>query len=455
MVSQLACLKEPSPEPNPIPEGLSQVQSRLGDVIESDGKKEGRKKVRYELLPNNPVGPRSSEEDVELCYSISKLLIRFSLMNQLKIKLITEIISPDRKNQNCFRILKNVFLREEKIQDAINYHQQITQVVQTVEFQEKRIQKDEALQQQIVTYQSYNSKLEEILQAQNRLKTHIEEANKSIQQTDKQFLDKHQSQIQELNDKLNDYQEKYQYFSTNQKYSIQITQVINQIGQAFCYLNNLKQLISQRTLPAYQQYTQIYSEIQQSLKSFEKQHSQLHQKIYNDEQIQLKNHERIKTLEMTKNQLDQFNQQMNQFKEQVKNLIKNEYCNNETTRNLINNKLKNMDQNIKEQNEQFDKFTQFNQEDKCENIDEQIKQLEEFQGKLKELKANNQKIKKFLLQIINYEIGLENICRPYNQFNLNFKQLNQQKKNPRKELKMNQAFWIDMKKTSNTKCTVI
>ncbi|CAK70382.1 unnamed protein product (macronuclear) [Paramecium tetraurelia] len=66
-----------------------------------------------------------------------------------------------------------------------------------------------------------------------------------------------------------------------------------------------------------------------------------------------------------------------------------------------------MDQNIKEQNEQFDKFTQFNQEDKCENIDEQIKQLEEFQGKLKELKGKEIEYL-YQFELIIKNVGQEN-----------------------------------------------
>ncbi|CAK72854.1 unnamed protein product (macronuclear) [Paramecium tetraurelia] len=296
---------------------------------------------------------------------------------------------------------------EEKIQDVIKSHQQIPQDIQTVKFQEKTIQQYESLQQQIAIYQSCNSKFEEIQQAQNRLKAQIEEANKCILKMDKEYLHKHQQQIEESNKKLIDYQQKYQYFSTNQKYANQITQIINQIGQTFDYLDNLKQLISQRTLPSYQQYTQIHSQIQQSLKSFEKYHTQLHQQIYDDQQIELKNQERIKTIKITEYQLDQFNQKMNQFKDQLKNLIKNEYCNNEKSQNLINTRLSKIDQNTMQQQELFVKLSQLNQLESCDVVNRQIKQLEEFQGNLKEVEVNeieyiNQ------LELIIKNVGEEN-----------------------------------------------
>ncbi|CAD8142420.1 unnamed protein product [Paramecium octaurelia] len=178
--------------------------------------------------------------------------------------------------------------------------------------------------------------------------------------------------------------------SKNQKYANQITQIITQIGQAFDCLNNLKQLISQRTLLSYIQYTQLYSQFQKSLKSFEKHHSLLHQQIYNDQQIELKNQERIKALKITKYQLDQFNQKMNQLKDQLTNLIKIEYQNNEKTQNLINTRLTKIDQNTIQQYELYVKFTQFNQLESCDIVQNQIKQLEDFQGKLKEVEANEQ-----------------------------------------------------------------
>ncbi|CAK70407.1 unnamed protein product (macronuclear) [Paramecium tetraurelia] len=292
----------------------------------------------------------------------------------------------------------------EKISDVIKYHQQITQDIQTVEFQEKIIEQYESLQQQIATYQSCNSKLEEIQEAQNRNKTQIEEAIKSTQQKDQQYLVKNQQQMEELYKELIDYQEKYQYLSKNQKYSNQITCVITQIGQAFSDLDKLKQLIFQRTLPAYQEYSQINQQIQKSLVFFEKQHSQLHQQIYNDELIALKIQERIKKLEIAKDQFGKFIIKMNKLKDQVKDFIKNEYCNNYDSQKLIDSRIINIDQNVKEQQELFELFAQLIQSDSCENINNQITQLEEFQRKLKEVEINEIEYINQLEQIIKKEM---------------------------------------------------
>ncbi|CAD8200834.1 unnamed protein product [Paramecium octaurelia] len=277
---------------------------------------------------------------------------------------------------------------EENIQDMIKNNQQITQDIQTEEFNGKIIEQSESQQQQIMTYQSCNNKLEQILQAQNTLKIQIEEINEQIQQRDRRYLSTHEQEVEELYKELIDYQEKYQYLTKKEKYSNQIAQIIHQIGQAIDFLDNLKQLISKRTIPAYLQYSQINQQIHKSIVNFEKQYGQLHQQIYYDEQIELKNQERIKKLEMAKDQFDKFIIKMNNLKDQAKILIQNEYCNNEKTQKLINTRLAEIEQNIMQQKMQFVKFTQLNQLDSCENINSYLKQLKEFQGKLKEVELN-------------------------------------------------------------------
>ncbi|CAD8200822.1 unnamed protein product [Paramecium octaurelia] len=283
---------------------------------------------------------------------------------------------------------------EDNIQDMIKNHEQITQDIYTLEFQEKIIQKCESLQQQINSYQSCISQLKEIQQAQIRLNTQIGQENKCIQQIDIEYLDQHMQQIEEINEKLIDHQDKYKQLSKNQKYTNQITQIIDRQD---------KLLVTQMI----QNY--CYLKIEQSLRSFEKQYYQIHEQIYQDLQFEEKNEEKIKKLEVTKDQLNNFIIKMNQIKDYGKNLINNQYCNNQKTQNLIYIKLTNIDQNIVEQQEQFDKFTQVNQLDSCENIINQIKQLEDFYGKLKEVELNeieslNQ------LELIIKNVGEETKC---------------------------------------------
>ncbi|CAK70399.1 unnamed protein product (macronuclear) [Paramecium tetraurelia] len=370
-------------------------EEKLKIEFEQKLKFEQEQKLKMELKQKLKI-QQEEKLNMELEYQCYLNIVK-QLLNQQspQIELIQDQI-------NFYQIIQMQILEEKKIQDVIKYYHQIKQDIQTVEFQENIIQSYESLQQQIATYQSCNSRLEEIQQDQIRFKAQIEEAIKCIQQIDRQYLDNHQQEIEELYNELIDYQEKYQYLSKNQKYSNQITQIINQIGQAFSDLDKLKQLIFKKTLPAYQEYSQINEQIQKSLACIEKQYSQLHQQIYNDELIELKNQERIKKLEIAKDQLGKFNLKMTQLKDQAKNLIKNEYCNNERTQDFINIRLTKIDQNIMQQQEQFVKFTHLNLLDFCENINGQMKQLEEFQGQLKEVELDEQEnINQLELIIIN------------------------------------------------------
>ncbi|CAD8200874.1 unnamed protein product [Paramecium octaurelia] len=383
-----------------IIEKITLEQGQLGQQLKDKEKfdlQEEKKKMELEQKLKIEQEQKQKKEVEKASYQ--SLLTQFQKQCEnysLQIQQISEKLT-------FYQRIQVQIQKEEEIQNAIKYHQQITQDIQNVEFQEKLIQKCESLQQQISTYQSCISQLKEIQQAQIRLNSQIGQANKCIQQIEIEYLDQHKQQIEELNDKLIDYQDKYKYLPQNQKYKNQITQIINQIGQTFGYLDDLKLLLTQGTFVAYQKYTQINQQLEQSLKSFEKQYYQIHEQIYKDLQFDEKNEEKVKKLEMTKDQLNNFIIKMNQLKDQVKNLISNQYCNNQKTQNLIQIKLTNIDQNIMEQQVKFDKFTELNQLDSCENIIHQIKQLEEFSSKLKEVEVNE------IEQINELELIIKNV----------------------------------------------
>ncbi|CAD8156411.1 unnamed protein product [Paramecium pentaurelia] len=245
--------------------------------------------------------------------------------------------------------------------------------------------------------------LQEIQQAQNRFKISIEKANKSIVETDRQYLDENDQQIYELKDQLKDLLDKFLYQSQHQKYKDKINETIYSIVRVCSNLKFLDQLIQQqKILEAYQEYKNKYDQIQQFLEDKQQQHQQLHQQIYNDQYFEQINGERIKKLKITQDKFDQFKNKMNQLKDQITNLFNNQYYNNQQTKNLTNNELIKIDQKIFEFQKQFDNFNELNTQNQnsCEIIRNQIKLLEEFKRKQKEVKENEiEKVNQFKLTI--------------------------------------------------------
>ncbi|CAD8096095.1 unnamed protein product [Paramecium sonneborni] len=106
---------------------------------------------------------------------------------------------------------------QEKLQEVIGQYQKVIQDFQVLQQQEKMINQF-GLSQQVITYQSFNSKIEEIQWAQNRLKNQIDETNISIEQTDQKFIDENLRQMDQQANNLSDYQEKFIYLSKNGKF---------------------------------------------------------------------------------------------------------------------------------------------------------------------------------------------------------------------------------------------
>ncbi|CAD8112387.1 unnamed protein product [Paramecium sonneborni] len=289
------------------------------------------------------------------------------------------------------------------------------------------------LSQQIIAYQSLNCKVEELQQVQKRLKNLIDETNKSIELIDIKFIDENHRQIIELANNLDDYQDKFQYLSKNQKYQNKIDQLLFEIKNDFQQVNCLIQLFNKGVFQNYQQFNQIIDSINQDLYEFQKKQNQLQEQIYEDQQIEQQHVERKKQLTNTEGQLNEFIVKMNKFQTQINNLINNEYCNNEFTK--IMNKQKKIDQNMNQIQEQFKNFTEFNQltsqeiKIKCyiwnsfkRNLKNNLKinrnKLINFnkQFKTQELKTKAEQKKNFYNQLINYK---KNLCN----FQRNFKKL--------------------------------
>ncbi|CAD8055017.1 unnamed protein product [Paramecium primaurelia] len=270
---------------------------------------------------------------------------------------------------------------QEKYLNVRKQHQKMEEEIKELEQSEVRImvQCDE---QKITIYQQFNTKLKEIQQAQNVLKILIEEASKSILSFNAKIFEENSNQIDNLNDKLTDYLDKFQYQSKNQKYSNKIVQIMNQIKFVLEQLNSLKKQINQCTQTSYQQFNKNYYEIEELLRYYQKQYNQLHEQIYNDELIEQINLERIKKIKMTQNQLDQIKKKMNQLKDQIKYLFHNKYLNYEQIYNLINNKLIKIDQNIIKCQKKFENFIELNLLNSYEIMKNQIKLLQEVQRKL-------------------------------------------------------------------------
>ncbi|CAD8194893.1 unnamed protein product [Paramecium pentaurelia] len=325
----------------------------------------------------------------------------FQIVRQLSSSQITQIKKISQEI-NFYQRIQQSNYGEEKILHMTTQHQTLTQNIQGLKQQDKIISQFDSIIEKITIYQQFNILLEEIYQDQNRLKISIEEANKFIEETDRQYLDEHYQQIYELSDQLKDLFDKFKYQSQHQKYKDKINEIIYDITKDFGQLEFLAQLVDQKTLAGYQEYKTKYIQIQQFLSNYQKQQQQLHQQIYNDQYFEQINEERLKKLIITQDKFDQFKNQMNQLKDQLKNLINNQNNNNEQTKNLINNELIRFDQKIFELQRQFDNFNELNiqNQNPCEIISIQIKLLEEFQKKLKEVIDNEiEKIDQFKLII--------------------------------------------------------
>ncbi|CAD8096021.1 unnamed protein product [Paramecium sonneborni] len=293
----------------------------------------------------------------------------------------------------------------EKLQEVIGLYQKIIQDFQVLQQQENNINQFE-LSKQIITYQSFNIKVEEIQQSQNRLKNQIDETNKFIELIDNKFIDEQRIQLDDLAHNLSDYLDKFKYLSKNEKYKNKIDQIISKIKNCFNQLNYWHQQQAEEIFKNYKQFIQMIESINQDLNEFSKQYNQLHEQIYQDQQIEQQNSERKKKLTNIEGQIKEFIDKMNKLKTQINNLINNQYCNNEYTRNLIMEKQRKIDQNIYQIQEQFNNFKGFNQLISYE-IKNQIIYLEQFQEKLKklhddELEQVNQ------LQLVIQNIGAEN-----------------------------------------------
>ncbi|CAD8096105.1 unnamed protein product [Paramecium sonneborni] len=294
---------------------------------------------------------------------------------------------------------------EEKLHEVIGQYEKLLIQFQVLQSLVKNINQFE-LSQQVINYQTFNIKVEEIQQSQNRLKNQIDESNKSIEQTDIKFINEHRRQLDVLAHNLNDYLDKFKYLSKNEKYKNKIDQIISKIENCFNQLNQLNQLLTQGIFQNYQQFNQKIDSINQNLYEFQKQHNQLHEQIYQDQQIQQQNDERTKKLKNIEGQLKEFTDKMNSLKTQINNLINNQYCNNEYTRNLIMEKQSKIDQNINQIQNQFKNFKDFNQLTQSE-INNQISSLEQFQEKLKK-QIDDEQEQVIQLQFIIQKIGAEN-----------------------------------------------
>ncbi|CAD8124782.1 unnamed protein product [Paramecium sonneborni] len=294
---------------------------------------------------------------------------------------------------------------QERLQEILRLFQKITQELVGLEQQEKIIiQIDKPLQ--LINYQSFTIKLEELLQAQNILKNLINDMNKIIEQIDSKFIQDCQRQIDFLADNLNDYQDKFMYLSQNQKYAEKINQYSNQLGFCSEQLNDLNQLLQQGIFLNYLKFKQIYDYITQQLQEFNKQHNLLLEQIHNDQHIEQKNNERIKKLKQIEGQLNEFIVKMNQLKISVNDFSKNQYCNNEQTRNLIADKQQKIDQNIYSIQQQYQNFLRFNNLSSYDSINFQMIDLESFKEKLKLLILDEQE-KVNQLYLIIQKIGNE------------------------------------------------
>ncbi|CAD8191268.1 unnamed protein product [Paramecium pentaurelia] len=271
-----------------------------------------------------------------------------------------------------------------KIQDTFLLEQKLTQDLQILKQKENNIFQLEQYNQ-IIQYQYFICKLEELQFATTQLKSSTKETNQIIQQIDLKFNEKHQGLIEELKEQL---QENYDIFKclsqNNKKYEQQIEQILNKIEVNFNRIKDLNQLFTLGIFQNYQQFHQTYNQIQKQVKVFENQYKQLNEQICHDQQIEQINEKRIKILETIQKQLINYQEKLSNLKQQLNNLINNQDSINEQTKNQIKEKSEQIDQNIYELNKQFLIFYSFNQKNSYETINNQVNQLEQFQQKLQQ-----------------------------------------------------------------------
>ncbi|CAD8124038.1 unnamed protein product [Paramecium sonneborni] len=297
-------------------------------------------------------------------------------------------INKIQERINFYKRIQYSIKEQEKCQQVIEHHSKLAQELQVLEQQEKIIiQIDKS--QQLITYQFFKSKLEELESAQDKMRNLIDEINQSIEQIDNKFLEEHQGQIDAQTNTLQDFYDKFTYLSENKQYAEKINQINNQIEIYFEQLQGLNSQLKYEIFLNYQKIKKTFDSISQKLQEFEKQYNLILQQKHNDQQIHQRNVERIKKLEVIEGQLNDFINKMNRLKNQVSNFSNNQFCKNET-RTLIMDKQLKIDQNIHSIKQQYQDFQKFNQITSYQAINVQIIYLEQFQEKLKQELLNEQ-----------------------------------------------------------------
>ncbi|CAD8066579.1 unnamed protein product [Paramecium primaurelia] len=293
-------------------------------------------------------------------------------------------IQKIKEKLSFYQEIQYEFQGKQKIQDTLLLEQKLTQDLQILKQKENNIFQLEQYNQ-IIQYQNFIFKLEELQFASTKLKSQTKETNQIIQQIDLKFNEKHQGLIEELQEKL---QENYHIFNclsqNNKKYEQQIEQILKKIEADFNRIKDLNQLFTLGIFQNYQQFHQTYNQIQKQVKVFENQYQQLNEQICHDQQIEQINTKRINILETIQKQLINYQEKLSNLKQQLNNLINNQDSINEQTKNQIKEKSEQIDQNIYELNNQFQIFQSFNQKNSYETINNQVNQLEQFQQKLQQ-----------------------------------------------------------------------
>ncbi|CAD8059004.1 unnamed protein product [Paramecium sonneborni] len=297
--------------------------------------------------------------------------------------------------------------QEEKLYEIVEKQQRMIQDLQVLEQYEKTIIQIEK-SKQLINYQDFNKKLEQLLQSQNIQKNLIEETSNSLEQIDSKFVEENKRQISFIAQNLNYFKDQFKLLSQNEQYVDKITQINFKIEGCFDLLNDLNLSLEQKGIFLnYQQFQEKYQCINQNLQEFKQQYYLLLEQIHNDQQIKQRNDERLKKLKIVEGQLIEFVDKMNQLKIQVSHFSKDQYCDGELSKNLIMDKQQKIDQNIQSIQQQYEKFSNFQISTCFETMNLQIVQLEQFQEKLKQLLLDEQD-KVQLLDLVLQKIANNN-----------------------------------------------
>ncbi|CAK89500.1 unnamed protein product (macronuclear) [Paramecium tetraurelia] len=296
-------------------------------------------------------------------------------------------ITPDiKKIQEKMQIYEEIqfhFQEKSCIQDVLQSYQKITLDLEMLRYKQNDICQFEQLQQ-IIQYQSLICKLEELQQPISQLKKSTQNTIQSIKTIDEEFINKQQKLIEDLQDQVNDYIEKLQYLSQNQKYRQEIKKQLNQLEDSQSKSEYLNQILNHGIFQNYQEFNQVYNSLWQQLQNSQKYHNDISEQIYHDEQIQLRNAQRIKVFETAqtklKNSIDKFQNLQKDFD----NLFSNQGCRVASNKSVINKKFETINQKISEYENLYQKCQQFDKQDSCEISKININELEQVQEKLKQ-----------------------------------------------------------------------